>query len=489
MGRHYTRRVLLRLAATSGIVPAATGGGAAASPTRADLLAFDDEEYLERELRNYAKTREAPAEQAGDQEFMRRWQTRSRANGADYAERVADEPGWRSHANLCAPWSEQCTGDPALYRDVDERGFYGRVGERRRVAFYDRQGARLSAHLWTPSEAPTPAGDADGEGQPGGLPGIVMTNGSVHAPETLYWWAAQSLVAAGYVVLTYDPRGQGRSDSVTPNGDRGGNADAEVFVSNQVDAIDFFRSTSDVPYGPNAEFDRDDAAPVEPFNPAAGILDRSRLGIVGHSAGAIGASIVQGLDPWPTDGDNPVDAVVAWDNLGSSDDIAARRSEQEAEDLARFLGAVPDGEVTPRVPAMGQSADYLLTPRPHHQQPDPEAKSTGFEKWRDAGVPASELVVRGGTHYEWARTPTFPATSWEFGNALADHYTVAWFDRWLKHPDEPGYHDAMDRLLADEAWGDHLSFHFRSKRALPGRDGRAYTCDEIRDACDAGSSP
>ncbi|PSQ35541.1 hypothetical protein BRD11_02480 [Halobacteriales archaeon SW_12_69_24] len=492
MAPQYTRRVLLRLAATSGIVPAAAGGGTAAATTGADLLAVDaDEEYVERELRNYAKTREAPAEQAGDPDFMRRWQDRSRANGAGYAERVTGEPGWRSHANLCASWSEQCTGDPALYRDVDARSFYGRVGDRRRVAFYDRQGARLSGHLWTPSGAPAPAAARAGEAgaAAGGLPGVVITNGSVQAPEPLYWWAAQSLVAAGYVVLTYDPRGQGRSDSVTPDGERGSNADADVFVSNQVDAIDFFRSTRGDPYAPNEAFDRDDDAPVEPFNPAEGILDRSRLGVIGHSAGAIGASIVQGLQPWPTGGDNPVDAVVAWDNLGSSDDVAARRSEQETGDLARFLGAVPDGDVEPRVPAMGQSADYFLTPRPHPRPPDPEGKAVGFEKWTDADVPAYQLVVRGGTHYEWSRLPTFPATSWEFGNALADHYTVAWFDRWLKEPDEPGYDDATDRLLADDAWGDHLSYHYCSKRAFPGRNGRTYDCDSIPTGCNGGSSP
>jgi hypothetical protein len=487
MGRQYTRRVLLRLAATAGHVPAAAGGGAAAAPAGADRIAVDaDEEYLERELRNYAKTRGAPAEQASDPDFMRRWQDRSRANGADYAERVAEEPGWRSHANPCATWSEQCTGDPALYRDVDARGFYGRVGERRRVAFHDRQGARLSGHLWTPSEAPTPAGD--GEASPGGLPGVVLTNGSVQAPEPLYWWAAQSLVAAGYVVLTYDPRGQGRSDSVTADGDRGSNADAAVFVSNQVDAIDFFRSSPDEPYPPNAAFDRGDGVPVEPHNPAHASIDRSRLGIAGHSAGAIGASIVQGLEPWPTGGDNPVDAVVAWDNLGSSEDIAARRAEQEAEGFARLLGAVPDGDVTPRVPAMGQSADYFLTPRPHPEPPDPDAKAVGFERWHEAGVPACQLVVRGGTHYEWSRAPTFPATPWEFGNALADHYTVAWFDRWLKTPEEPGYHDATDRLLADDAWGDHLSFHYRSKRAFPGRDRQFHACADVRDGC-AGGAP
>lgn len=476
MRGQFTRRTLL--AATAGLTTTALGGGKAAALPELDSLETDTT-WLRREFRNYAKTQEAPAEQSSDPDFMRRWQRRSTENAASYAERVAAEPGWRSHANLCATWGEQCTGDPALYRDIDARNFYGTVGERQRVAFYDREGARLSGHVWMPVEA-EPGDD---------YPGIVITNGSVQAPEPLYWWAAQSLVAAGYVVLTYDPRGQGRSDSLTPSGEPGGNANGEVFVTNQVDAIDFFHSTPADPYAPNAAYERGDDAPVVEYNPAFDRLDRSRLGIAGHSAGAIGASIVQGLEPWPTGGANPVDAVVAWDNLGGSDSVAGDGPESEATDAARFFETVPDGGVEPRVPAMGQSGDYFLTPTPHEQPPDPDGKSRGFEDWRDADVPTYQLVVRGGTHYEWSLLPTFPATSWEFGNVLADHYTVAWFDRWLKEPNESGYHDADSRLLADEEWGNHLSFHYRSKRAFPGRNEQYHTCEDIRDGCDAPTPP
>jgi hypothetical protein len=488
MPGQFTRRALLALAASTGFGTAAAGG-ASTTPVAPDEagLAGVESDWYRREFRNYAKTQEAPAEQAGDPEFMTRWQRRSQANGASYAERVAAEPGWRSHGNLCATWGEQCTGDPALYRDVDARDFYGTVGERRRVAFFDRQGARLSGHLWTPADA-EPGDDR---------PGVVITNGSVQAPEPLYWWAAQALVAAGYVVLTYDPRGQGRSDSATPDGTPGGNADGSVFVSNQVDAVDFFRSSPAAPYSPNAEYDRGDGAPVEPHNPAFDVLDPGvgepdggRLGIAGHSAGAIGASIVQGFASWPGAFDgNPVDAVVAWDNLGSADDVGGGSAEGDAGDLATFLDTVPTGEVEPRVPAMGESGDYFLTPTPHEQPPDPDGKSTGFAKWRDADVPAYQLVVRGGTHYEWSRLPTFPATSWEFGNALAEHYTVAWFDRWLKEQSEDGYRDADARLLADDEWGDHLSFHYRSKRAFPGRNRQYHECDDIRGGCDGSTPP
>ncbi|MFQ3319699.1 MAG: hypothetical protein ACI8UR_000580 [Natronomonas sp.] len=470
MRGQFTRRRLLEVAAASGVTAPALASGHASAQSPADGLA--DAGWYEREFRNYAKTQEAPAEQAGDPGFMERWQRRSQQNGADYADRVRTEPGWRSHANLCATWGEQCTGDPALYRDIDARDFYGTVGERRRVAFYDRQGARLSGHLWMPT---------DGDD----LPGVVITNGSVQAPEPPYWWAAQSLVAAGYAVLTYDPRGQGRSDSVTPDGERGSNANGDVFVTNQVDAIDFFHSTPNDPYEPNtrASYRRDDGAPVVEHNPVFDRLDRDRLGIAGHSAGAIGASIVQGLTPWPTGGENPVDAVVAWDNLGNSDDIGGDGAAAEGSDTAAFFDTVPEGSVTPRVPAMGQSGDYFLTPTPHERPPDPNAKSTGFAKWRDADVPAYQFVIRGGTHYEWSRLPTFPTTSWEFGNALADHYTVAWFDRWLKTPEESGYHDADGRLLADDAFADRLSFHYRSKRAFPDRSQQSHDCDDIRAGC------
>lgn len=488
MRGQFTRRGLLRLAAAVGVAPSATGGASAALPSALEGLDGLDSDWYEREFRNYAKTQEAPAEQASDPDFMVQWQHRSQRNAASYAERVAAEPGWRSHANLCATWGEQCTGDPALYRDVDSRDFYGSTGERRRVAFFDRQGARLSGHLWTPADA-DPGDD---------LPGVVITNGSVQAPEPLYWWAAQALVEAGYVVLTYDPRGQGRSDSVTPDGTPGGNANGSVFVSNQVDAIDFFRSTPESPYGPNAEYDRGDGAPVEPHNPAFDLLDPGvsdtggdRLGIAGHSAGAMGASIVQGFadDDWPGVHDgNPVDAVVAWDNLGDGDDVGDGPA-GAVTDATEFAETVPAGDVEPRVPAMGQSGDYFLTPTPHERPPDPDGKAAGFERWRDAAVPACQLVVRGGTHYEWSLLPTFPATSWDFGNAFAEHYTVAWFDRWLKDPDEDGYHDADDRLLADDAWADHFSFHYRSKRAFPGRDRQYHECDDIRAGCDAPSPP
>jgi alpha-beta hydrolase superfamily lysophospholipase len=162
------------------------------------------------------------------------------------------------------------------------------VGERHRVAFHDAQGARVSGYLWVPVERrPNET-----------FPGVVLTNGSVQAPRTAYWWFAQTLIRAGYVVLTYDPRGQGRSDGFTPDGIPRSNAERSVLVTNRIDAVGFVHSTPASPYPHNAAH-LDAAAPVEPHNPVSDLVGRSRFGIVGHSAGAIGASVVQGLDPWP----------------------------------------------------------------------------------------------------------------------------------------------------------------------------------------------
>ena len=62
-----------------------------------------------------------------------------------------------------------------------------------------------------------------------------------------------------------------------------------------------------------------------------------------------------------------------------------------------------------------------------------------------AGVDTGQLVIRGGTHYEYSfiPTPTFGAT--RRGIDLAAWYTTAWFDRYVK--DRPT--GALGRLLSD----------------------------------------
>ncbi|MGH2735962.1 MAG: alpha/beta hydrolase family protein [Actinomycetota bacterium] len=413
---------------------------------------YPSPEWFAREAENFAITSQAPAEQASDPGFQQRWNEQSLANREEYVRRryVENDWPWDSSGNLCNHWSGPCTGDPYLYPGVDS--FYDAEGLVEEVVYFDSGGALLSGHIWVPRSS-----------QPGDrLPGVVIETGSVQAPETLYWWFAQSLVRNGYAVMTYEVRGQGRSDNRTPDGEPGSNANSDVFATNLVDSIEFFLSTPQSPY-PHVE---SRPAPITAHNPFFDRIDSDRLGIVGHSLGARGVSVVQGMDLWPGRllNANPVDAAVAWDNLAGSSSLAGV-------------------EVEPRVPTMGQSADYGLTPTPFTAPPDPEGKSAGFNAWRAAGVPTYQVNVRGGTHYEWSLLPGFPTSSWDWGNPMADHYTLAWLDRWLKLPGEAGYETADARLLDDASWTDRMSFYYRSARYFPTRAGALQDCPDVKAGC------
>lgn len=430
-------------------------------------------EWAQCEQQNYQKTTEAPIENSSDPDFMSRWTEQSVANILEYNDRNRSDPNWNSRANVCASWGQNCLGDPHRYPGTDD--WYDTVGVFTPVNFYDNEGARLNGRVWAPKNPP--AGKT--------YPAIVIINGSVQAPEPLYWWVAQLLVQNGYLVMTFDPRGQGRSDSQTPDGQQGSNANSVVFRRNLIDAIDFFYSTPDDVYphnlpgtpGPDGD---GNTAETTAFNPIHELLDRERLGIAGHSLGATGVSVVQGETDWQgvMHDSNPVDVMVAWDNLA----------------LAASLDGI---NVVPRVPSMGQSGDYFLTPTPYTAPPT-ENKNGGFDLWRDTGIDSFQVNIQGGTHYEWSMLHQFPTTSWEagkiiaadgsdngtgWGNPIAQYYTLAWFDRYLKLPGEQGYDDADARLLNDSIFAERFSWYFPSKRAFKTRDGTMQSCEDIARGC------
>ena len=330
-----------------------------------------------------------------------------------------------------------CVGDPLRY--PINNPWYDNVGTVTPVNFYDKEGARLSGRVWAPKNPPV--------GKT--YPAVIILNGSVQAPETLYWWAAQLLVQNGYLVMTFDPRGQGRSDTRTPDFKFGSNLNPVVFRRNLIDAIDFFYSTPTALYphnlsgaaGPIGDSNR---AKTTSYNPIYQLLDRDRLGIAGHSLGATGVSVVQGESDWQgtMHTSNPVKAMVAWDNLMLSDN----------------LDGVP---VVPRIPSMGQSGDYFLLPAPHLTPPS-DNKNAGFDLWQENSVDSYQINIRGATHFDWSLIYPLPSSNWEPGkiiaadgsdngagwaNPVAQYYTLAWFDRYLKLPGEQGYADADSRLL------------------------------------------
>ena len=138
--------------------------------------------------------------------------------------------------SLCFTHQDGCAGDVRLY-DWDKQA--GNI--RTPVLWTARSGATISGHVWTV---------AGGQAR---KPGVVITNGSVQAPEQLYWLQAAALARAGFVVLTWDPQTQGRSDSSGAAPTESENATPQsvgAFTDGTVDALDFMTSTPGSPFRP-----------------------------------------------------------------------------------------------------------------------------------------------------------------------------------------------------------------------------------------------
>src|SRR4051794_3276324 len=270
-----------------GLAVALAVAGAAFSPTT--------------EAQNYSKINERAAiySTPAAQLLLRQVGT---SNELAATQAQASDPERLFYATLCARGEDGCAGEFRLY---DWNGIV------KPVLFTARNGATLSGHVWATRSGPAQR------------PGVVITNGSVQADEQMYWYAAQALAKAGYVVLTFDPQGQGQSDVRGEGGDANegfpAQSDGRPFFDGTEDALEFFFSTPDKPYVPEsscssgtshaAKQTRRVKADLDTaFNPFWQLFDHRRVGLAGHSYGAAGVSYIGQWDP-------RVDAIVAWDNL------------------------------------------------------------------------------------------------------------------------------------------------------------------------------
>jgi len=131
--------------------------------------------------------------------------------------------------------------------------------------------------------------------------------------------------------------------------------------------------------------------------------------------------------------DSRVKAIVAWDNLSAPTGC----------DGATIPAEFQSGD-TARVPALGISNDYGFWMEPTNEAPDSLAQQGGYLELAAAGVDTQEVVLRGATHLEYTYIPVVLPAS-RLGERFASHYTVAWFDRYLK-----GDPTAFRRLTAAE---------------------------------------
>src|SRR4051795_11485200 len=429
------------------------------------------------ESKNYAKGQERQA--IYDQpDYQVKLRTISAQNMAAARQAQLMDPERNFSGHLCTTYEDGCAGDVRLY-DWGPKG-YGIV---KPVLFTARNGATLTGHVWATRSGPARR------------PGIVITNGSVQASETLYWFAAQALAKAGYVVLTYDPQGQGQSDEQgeSPDQNEGSPAqtDGRPFFDGTEDALNFFLSTAARPYKPvpscssgtshAAKQDRRVKAGLNAgYNPLWQMLDPSRLGLAGHSYGAAGVSYIAQWDP-------RVDAVVAWGNLGGTDPNAPF---MRGNALEKPCPADPSQRTVAPItkPALGMSADYGLPATPHTSDPDPESKAARSVQYSDAGVDSGEIIIRGGDHTDFSWIPNAAFSGSPRGADEINWYTSAWFDKYVKgDPAADGRltsdrwtHDAQEAAVDPDGDGNMFSQYFRSRLDIGLANGTRWDCEDIR---------
>jgi len=486
----------------------AVGSGAGAAGTVAALVlalmaasaaaAFDPVV----EEQNYSKTQERQNIYLTPQYQVQLAQV-SMQNEQDSLLIQATDPERSFQDDVCARGDSGCAGDARLY-DWQSHG-YGIV---RSVLYTARNGATISGHVWA-----TRAG-------PPRRPGIVITNGSVQADEQLYWYVAQALAKAGYVVLTWDPQGQGQSDTYgeSPDQNEGAPAqsDGRPFFDGTEDAINFFLSTPQHPYEPESSCSSGTThAPKQDrrvrsgldsgYDPFWQLLDPSRIGIAGHSYGAAGVSYIGQWDP-------RVKAIVAWDNLSQPSPGTNSGSFPPGE---AGCPAHPTDRTPARItkPALGMTADYFLPPAPNTQQPDPygcqspqtttNANNYGCkvyesQQYSKAGVDTGAIVIRGGSHLDFSFIP-FPPTYTPgppFGATLrgADEvawYTTAWFDKYVKGDPTADArllsnrwrHDGEEGAVDPTHDGNVFSFYYPSRLEFHRANGTLYDCEHLREGC------
>lgn len=402
-----------------------------AEPTVCDLPAGDPdpqtqpEEWRARDEQN----RKCAEQRAEDQDANPAYQRAlEEARMRMYTEALADQVANPTRPRLTAPYvmpTNYYPGDP--FRVAEDWAAAGR-GSVRPVSFISSSGAKLVGRLFSPPDARGP------------LPAMVFTTGSLQGFQEAYNAFYEGLAEEGYLVLSYDVQGQGRSESFGHNPDGTPRCGADGcpgvpfqqdynFFQGTRDALDFLFSTPTDPYaasvpeasGPNAE-------ETDAYNPLWQRLDRKRVGIAGHSYGAFAVSLV-GQE------DSRVKAIVGFDTLNPVDEKAARI----------------------HAPALNITSEDFFLPNDPGNPPDSESNGTitggtgprqAYNQLRAHGVDAGLVTLRSSGHNEASYGGSSMGS--RYGERVALYYTLAWFDRYLKG-ERTGTRRLLDQIIDDSA--------------------------------------
>lgn len=387
---------------------------------------------------------------------------------------------------ITAPWiPEYFVGDQKILHDPYRLDWASARGMAQDVEFPNRYGARMRGKLFGPRLPYTDP--RTGGTHSGPFASVLFIPGhrppaadSIYEAFAGYEAQLQQLAENGYIVFAIAPQGQEGSEHFTPPhpmcdpdgewrqpqelglteqgecaghdgpwpalageyaavytplesaGDEGATAafllqsklEAEAAAQATIDTYDSFRTRFVF-----AAFDgvkwllSDD-------NPWSDLVDRRRIGIMGHSAGADAALVAANGDPR-----RRFAAAVTFDGHG-----------------------LPPDATPARVPTLLQQGENMNVDGPWASAPANQhiPAFRNYATLVDNRVPAMLVTLRGSTHSEWSYIPyrqhnpvvTIAApfiNASSDGDTVGHYYALAWFDRWL-HPERAA--DARSRLLA-----------------------------------------
>jgi hypothetical protein len=372
-----------------------------------------------------------------------------------------------------------------------------RIGVARELKIINARGLVLDATLWLP--ATNFAGDAcplygsaayaeaaawSGCVAPsnltsaGDFPGVVFADGFASRQEH-YAWFAMRAVDEGYVVLNYDPAGQGESEGNLF--DLVGATDAERAdpsfagaIRDVQDAMRWFVGdpiTKVTDSGPRL-VPRADPATNAP-NPAAGVLDEQHVALAGNSMGALSTLAYLNLLGEPgrlgTDG-RPLPKILAAIPMSG-----ARPT--HAVVPIQFQTSDGDGSVTLTGPKL-----LGVTLGSANNGIGYEPMKTLYDELRATNDPApmSLVVMEGGSHTDHVNVPYVPRTFW--ANAVAADYAADWLNCHVR-----GVGAACTAAVTPRP---HLSRIYASEQDPDGPAGpSASRCITIPDAWSLNQSP
>jgi len=375
---------------------------------------------------------------------------------------ITRDVGWFRYPTFHDDGTVTHDADPVLPIDRPNRQMMGVALE---AGFINSRGLFIDATLWLPGDAVTQPGAQRNDfeiSQPADHPAIVFSDG-VSSSQVNYYWFAEAMAARGYVVLTYDPAGQGQSegtwtDTFQPYPEAGdcyfGGAclDVQDAVRWMVgDAIEPRNDLKGLAGGQVRPFSDPKDPATNPTNPALPAIDVNTVGLAGNSMGAL--ATLKYLTASAEEGSTlpSLKAAVAMSGATASA-VANVPIQLQTSDFDGSPTLVGPGVGGVNLGGQGEGIGYYII-------------KDMFDRLRTT-APANDLsliVFEGGVHTDHVRVPYVPRTLWSTN--LASHYAGLWFDCHLKD-DGDSCHQASTRA-------PHVSEAFGSEAYSP---DSARTC-------------